>query len=169
MCSLVEKNWLTGARFPAEPTLARNPDVWYAVAAQVVALCVQESLTAQGSGDDHMPRGPALYTVRMSRIERRFEIIATHAAELLGRGLVCVVALLLVGVGFLLLPVEVVNVAISVATLVLLFVLQSSQNKDSLALHVKLDELITRLNEPRDEVAVTDQVTRQELEDLRAE
>ena len=44
--------------------------------------------------------------------------------------------------------IERTNIAISVVTLLMLFILQNTQNRDSAALHVKLDEAITHLTGP---------------------
>ena len=45
------------------------------------------------------------------------------------------------------------NTSTTVLTLLLLFVVQHTQNKDNRALHLKLDELIRRIPGPRDELA----------------
>ena len=65
------------------------------------------------------------------------------------------VAALLVVIGLVVFGVDRTNIAISVATLLMVFILQNSQNRDSAALHVKLDEIITHLGGPRDDVAAS--------------
>ena len=49
----------------------------------------------------------------------------------------------------------------------MLFILQNTQNRDSAALHLKLDEVITQLIGPRDEVAGIESKTDDEIEELR--
>jgi low affinity Fe/Cu permease len=63
------------------------------------------------------------------------------------------VAALLIVIGLVVFGVDRTNIAISVATLLMVFILQDSQNRDSAALHAKLDEIITHLEGPRDDVA----------------
>ena len=63
--------------------------------------------------------------------------------------------------------IEKTNVAISVVTLLMLFILQNTQNRDSAALHLKLDEVITHLKGPRDEVAGVESKSDDEIEELR--
>jgi low affinity Fe/Cu permease len=65
--------------------------------------------------------------------------------------------------------IELTNIAISVVTLLMLFILQNTQNRDSAALHLKLDEIITHLQGPRDRMAGIESKTDDELEELRPE
>jgi low affinity Fe/Cu permease len=51
----------------------------------------------------------------------------------------------------------------------MVFVLQNSQNRDSAALHLKLDEIITHLEGPRDDVAGVEEKSHEEIEELQAE
>jgi len=58
-----------------------------------------------------------------------------------------------VAIGLLTFGVNDTNIGISIATLLMVFILQNTQNKDSAAIHLKLDEIITHLEGPRDKVA----------------
>lgn len=58
--------------------------------------------------------------------------------------------------------VEDTNIAISIATLLMVFVLQNTQNRDSAALHLKLDEMIHAEPDAREVVRGTE--TRSEAE-----
>jgi hypothetical protein len=49
----------------------------------------------------------------------------------------------------------------------MVFILQNSQNRDSAALHVKLDEIITHLEGPRDDVAGIEVKSHNEIEELQ--
>jgi low affinity Fe/Cu permease len=51
----------------------------------------------------------------------------------------------------------------------MVFILQNSQNRDSAALHVKLDEIITHLEGPRDDVAGIEIKSHEEIERLHEE
>ena len=58
----------------------------------------------------------------------------SHWALLIAAGLV-IVSLSLFGV-------DITNIGISIVTLLMVFVLQNTQNRDSAALHLKLDEMV---------------------------
>ncbi len=47
----------------------------------------------------------------------------------------------------------VINTSTTILSFLMLFLLQHAQNHDTKAIHLKLDELITRLPEPRNEIA----------------
>ena len=76
------------------------------------------------------------------------------------------VAALLVVIGLVAFGVDRTNIAISIATLLMVFILQNSQNRDAAALHVKLDEVITHLEGPRDDVAGIETKSHEEIEEL---
>jgi low affinity Fe/Cu permease len=80
-----------------------------------------------------------------------------------------VIAAGLVVIGLAFFGLDDTNIAISVATLLMVFVLQNSQNRDSAALHVKLDEIITHLEGPRDDVAGIEVKSHEEIEELQEE
>jgi len=67
------------------------------------------------------------------------------ALEVDGRALALIVVALLVVIGLLVFGVDKTNIAISIGTLLMVFILQNSQNRDAAALHLKLDEVITHL------------------------
>ena len=77
------------------------------------------------------------------------------------------IAAIAVVVSLSLFGIERTNIAISIVTLLLLFILQNTQNRDSAALHLKLDEVITQLQGPRDEIAGIESKTDEEIEELR--
>ena len=51
----------------------------------------------------------------------------------------------------------------------MVFILQNTQNRDSAALHLKLDEIITSIEGPRDELAGVESKSHEEIEELRVE
>ena len=91
------------------------------------------------------------------------------ALEVDGHALALFAAALLVVMGLVAFGVDRTNIAISVATLLMVFILQNSQNRDAAALHVKLDEVITHLAGPRDDVAGIETKSHEEIEELHEE
>jgi low affinity Fe/Cu permease len=79
------------------------------------------------------------------------------------------IAAVLVVVSLFSFGIDKTNIAISIITLLMLFVLQNTQNRDSAALHVKLDEIVTHVQGPRDEVAGIESKSDDEIEELRHE
>lgn len=99
----------------------------------------------------------------MSYIEKAFERLASRMSHLLGHGVAFVIAFMTVVVGLTFFPTEIVNVAISVVTLLAIFLLQNSQNKPDVAMHLKLDELLTKLDPPRSKLAGVEEGTMEHL------
>lgn len=87
----------------------------------------------------------------------------THAV-----GHPAMIPLALVGVGllFLMAGVDIANISISIVTLLLLPVLQHSQNRDGAAIQAKLDELI-RASDARNELIGIDRLDEKTIEGLR--
>ena len=101
------------------------------------------------------------------RITKFFASFSNDLALWLGSHWAFTVAAVLVIVGVLVLGVATTNIAISIATLLMVVILQNTQNRDSAALHVKLDELVTQVDGPRDEVAGIESGSQDEIEELR--
>ena len=101
----------------------------------------------------------------MNKIERIFERFASRTSDLLGQGWVFVVATTATVVGLVFAPINVVNIAISVATLLMVFLLQNTQNKSDQAMHLKLDDLLVRLSDPDDEFAGIEEGPQDEMPD----
>lgn len=75
-------------------------------------------------------------------IDRFFTAFATHVAKWTGSHWTFAIVAVLVVVSLVTIGVENTNIAISIATLLMVFVLQNTENRDSAALHLKLDEMI---------------------------
>jgi low affinity Fe/Cu permease len=60
----------------------------------------------------------------------------------------------------------VINTATTVLTFLMVFVIQNSLNRDSMALHLKLDELLRVTNEARDALIGAERLSEQEIEKL---
>lgn len=67
---------------------------------------------------------------------------STSVAKWTGSHWTFAIVAVLVVVSLLTIGVEDTNIAISIATLLMVFVLQNTQDRDSAALHLKLDEMI---------------------------
>ncbi len=57
----------------------------------------------------------------------------------------------------------VINTGTTIVTFLMVFVIQNSQNRDSKALHLKLDEVIRALDEARDDFVTVEQASDEEL------
>lgn len=60
----------------------------------------------------------------------------------------------------------VVNTGTTIVTFLMVFLIQNTQNRDALAVQVKLSELIIRMHGPRNEFAQIEDLTDKELEEL---
>jgi low affinity Fe/Cu permease len=106
----------------------------------------------------------------MSRkIQKAFASLASWLSKWMGSHWAVVVAAVLVVIALVSFGIDKTNIAISIATLLMVFILQNSQNRDSAALHVKLDEIITHLHGPRDDVAGIEVKSHEEIDELRQE
>jgi low affinity Fe/Cu permease len=101
------------------------------------------------------------------RVTKFFSSFSNLLALWLGSHWAFTIAGVLVVLGVLFVGVATTNIAISIATLLMVVVLQNTQNRESAALHVKLDELVTRMDGPRDEVAGIESASHEEIEELR--
>lgn len=95
-------------------------------------------------------------------MDRFFTAFATHVAKWTGSHWTFAIVAVLVVVSLVTIGVEDTNIAISIATLLMVFVLQNTQNRDSAALHLKLDEMIHAEPDAREVVRGTE--TRSEAE-----
>lgn len=101
------------------------------------------------------------------RMSKLFAEMSNRLARAMGSHWALIVAASLVVIGLVTVGVDDTNIAISVVTLMMVFVLQNTQNRDSAALHLKLDEIIQHLEGARNEIAGVEGLSKEELEDLR--
>ena len=100
---------------------------------------------------------------------KAFSSLAAWLSRRLGSIWAVLVAAVLIAVGLAFVGIGVTTLAISVATLLMVFVLQNTENKDSSALQVKLDEIITHMEGPRDHVAGIQKKSHEEIAEVQAE
>jgi len=63
----------------------------------------------------------------------------------------------------------VINTSTTIVTFLMVFVIQNSQNRDTAALHIKLDELIAKNESTRNVLLDLEELDDSELEQIRAE
>jgi low affinity Fe/Cu permease len=105
---------------------------------------------------------------------RRFDSFATTSARLAGHAGAFVISFCFVLFWALSGPVFgfsdtwqlVINTATTVLTFLMVFVIQNTINRDSMALHLKLDELLRVSNEARDALIGAERLSEDEIENL---
>lgn len=114
---------------------------------------------------------------RGSGWEERFDRFASLVARVTGHATTFALAVLLVAVWAVSGPLFdfsdtwqlVINTGTTVLTFLMVFMIQNSLNRDSAALHVKLDELLRVTTEARNSLVGTERMSERELERLREE
>jgi low affinity Fe/Cu permease len=101
-----------------------------------------------------------------TRAHASFADFSTLVARWAGNHWAFLVAAGLVVVSLLLFGVAITNIAISIGTLLMVFILQNTQNRDSAALHLKLDEMVRVEPEARDSVRGVESRPAHEIDEL---
>lgn len=63
----------------------------------------------------------------------------------------------------------VINTSTTIVTFLMVFIIQSSQNRDTVAMQIKLDELILKLDGARDELIDLEEMDEEKIELIRGE
>jgi low affinity Fe/Cu permease len=106
-----------------------------------------------------------------------FHSFARGTAEMVGRPWVFVLAVGLIAVWGITGPLFgfsdtwqlVINTGTTIVTFLIVFLIQNTQNRDALAIHLKLDELIRAVVQARTRLVNLEDLTDDELEKLRDE
>jgi low affinity Fe/Cu permease len=106
--------------------------------------------------DEDRPRG----------MEHSFSSFATWVAKWTGSQWAFIVAAFLVLVGLLMTDMATTNLVISIVTLLMVLVLQNTENRHSAALHVKLDEVVRAEPEARDDLRGVESRPEREIREL---
>jgi low affinity Fe/Cu permease len=113
----------------------------------------------------------------VQRSSGRFDRFATATALLTGRAGAFVVSAVLIVLWAVAGPLFrfsdtwqlIANTATTIITFLMVFVIQNTINRDSLAVHIKLDELIRVTNEARNALVGVEEGSEEELRDIDAE
>jgi len=113
-------------------------------------------------------------TQRTRSAGRLFDETAAHVARWTGRPWAFGVALLVIVVWGVTGPIFqysdtwqlIINTGTTIVTFLMVFLIQNSQNRDSAAIQVKLDELI-RVGEVKNDFVGIEHLTEEEIEELR--
>jgi low affinity Fe/Cu permease len=100
------------------------------------------------------------------RIHVFFSDFSSWVAKWTGSHWALSIAALAVVIGLASFGIAITNIAISIVTLLMVFVLQNTQNRDSAALHLKLDEMVRVQPEARDEVQGVESKSEDEIREL---
>ncbi len=112
-----------------------------------------------------------------SDINNLFHRAAIHAAEWIGKPGAFFVAVVMILVWAFVGPWAqfsdtwqlIINTGTTIATFLILFLIQNTQNRDTKALHLKLDELIRALNGARTELVNLESLNDDDLDKLKDE
>jgi len=108
------------------------------------------------NADEERPRG----------MDHSFSSFATWVAKWTGSQWAFLVAAFLVLVGLLTTDMATTNLVISIVTLLMVLVLQNTENRHSAALHVKLDEVVRVDPEARDDLRGVESRPEREIREL---
>jgi low affinity Fe/Cu permease len=95
-----------------------------------------------------------------------FSHFSAWVAKWTGSHWALTIAALLVLLGLVIFGIDITNVGISIVTLLMVFVLQNTQNRDSAALHLKLDEVVRAEPQARDDVQGVESKSEGEIKEL---
>lgn len=109
-----------------------------------------------------------------SSLRDRFQAFARVTAQAMGSHWAFIVSLVIVAVwaatGSLFHYSDtwqlVINTGTTIITFLMVFLIQSTQNRDAKAIHLKLDELIRAIKGARNDLVLLEDMTEEELDDL---
>lgn len=99
-------------------------------------------------------------------IDQFFSAFSNAVAKWTGSHWAFAIAAVLVVISMFAFGLQRTNLAISIVTLLMVFVLQNTQNRDSAALHLKLDEIVSAEPDARDDVRGVESRSEPEIQEL---
>ena len=117
----------------------------------------------------------AVKTVKCSPLGRVFNQISNAVTKAAGRPVASIIAMSIVIIWALVGPIFdysntwqlVINTGTTIITFLMVFVIQQSQNKDTVAIHLKLNELIASQKSASNRLIDIEDLTEEELEVLK--
>jgi low affinity Fe/Cu permease len=112
---------------------------------------------------------------KVSKMSKWFDKVSSHVTRLAGRPVTSILAFLVVLVWAITGPVFnfsntwqlVINTGTTIITFLMVFIIQQSQNKDTVAVQLKLNELIACNDKASNRLIVVEDLTAEELEVLK--
>ena len=110
-------------------------------------------------------------------IKERFRKISCKAAECVGSYWAFSLSILFIAVWAATGPIFhfsdtwqlVINTGTTIVTFLMVFLIQATQSRDTLAIHIKLDELLRAIEPARTEIAAAEELPQKELDRLHEE
>jgi low affinity Fe/Cu permease len=153
-------------------TRQRNPRESSVCDSALVDDLENEGLLSRLNQDDGTPKAPA--SCVKHRLTSGFDAFASNVTRLTGSPLVFALASMLVLVWAIMGPIFnysetwqlIINTGTTIVTFLMVFLIQQSQNKDSQAIHLKLDELLRAMQNARNEMIDIENLTEMDLKKL---
>ena len=101
-----------------------------------------------------------------AQVHASFADFSSRVARWTGSHWAFLIAAILVTVSLTTFGIEITNIAISIGTLLIVMVLQNTQNRDSAALHLKLDEMVRVVPDASDDVRGVESRPANEIDEL---
>ena len=101
-----------------------------------------------------------------AQVHASFADFSSRVARWTGNHWAFLIAAVLVTASLAIFGIEITNIAISIGTLLIVMVLQNTQNRDSAALHLKLDEMVRVVPDASDDVRGVESRPAHEIDEL---
>ena len=127
----------------------------------------------QVAGETESPEERSL----LCRVQDAFRVFARTASSVLGTAWAFVAAITIIAIWAITGPIYdysdtwqlLINTGTTIVTFLMVFIIQNTQNRDSKAVHLKLDELIRSIDSARNHLVNVDRLSDDELKKLEAQ
>ena len=111
------------------------------------------------------------------KVQDAFRVFARRASEVLGSAWLFVLAISVIAIWALTGPFFdfsdtwqlLINTSTTIVTFLMVFIIQNTQNRDSKAVHLKLDELIRSIDNARNQLVNIDRLSDDDLKQLESQ